>query len=148
MEAQWIGDRATLRSLLRQHPNWTNPHYAQAVGRSVSWVKQGKIRLSQTPADDGQGLLARSRAHHGSSHRWHPQVIQRLGEMREQPPEYLQRVPGTKALVTPCSVILSCRPSGCRSLARAVRSGNSYANTAISCPVSAVSANRLSHVTP
>ncbi len=27
------------------------------------------------------------------------QVIQRLGEMREQPPEHLQRVPGPKTLV-------------------------------------------------
>jgi hypothetical protein len=46
-----------------------------------------------------QVLLSHSRAHHAPYHRWDRQVIQRLGEMREHPPEHLQRVPGPKALV-------------------------------------------------
>jgi hypothetical protein len=40
MEAQWIHDRALLRSLMRQYPQWSNSQYAQATGRSVSWVKK------------------------------------------------------------------------------------------------------------
>jgi hypothetical protein len=99
MEAQWIRDRALLRSLMSQYPYWSNPQYAQATGRSVSWVKKWKVRLKQAPRDDMQVLLSRSRAHHAPYHRWDLPVIQRLGEMREQPPEHLQRVPGPKTLV-------------------------------------------------
>jgi hypothetical protein len=99
METQWICNRTSLRRLMRQHPHWTNPQFAQAVGRSVSWVKKWKVRLRQAPADDLQVLLSRSRAHHAPSHRWDLPVIQRLGEMREEPPEQLQRVPGPKTLL-------------------------------------------------
>jgi hypothetical protein len=99
METQWIHDRALLRSLMAQYPHWSNPQYAQATGRSVSWVKKWKRRLNQAPRDDMQVLLSHSRAHHAPYHRWDRQVIQRLGEMREQPPEHLQRVPGPKTLV-------------------------------------------------
>jgi transposase InsO family protein len=99
MEAQWIHDRAMLRSLMRQYPQWSNSQYAQATGRSVSWVKKWEKRLNQAPLDDMQVLLSHSRAHHAPYHRWDRQVIQRLGEMREHPPEHLQRVPGPKALV-------------------------------------------------
>jgi len=106
MEAQWICDRRSLRTLMRHHPHWTNPQYAQAIGRSVSWVKKWKIRLSQAPANDLQVLFSRSRAHHAPYPRWHPQVLHRLGEMREQPPEHLHRVPGHKALV----YYLQCDP--------------------------------------
>jgi hypothetical protein len=99
MEAQWIRDRALLRSLMCQYPYWSNPQYAQATGRSLSWVKTWKRRLKQAPRDDMQVLLSHSRAHHAPYHRWDLPVIQRLGEMREQPPEHLQRVPGPKTLV-------------------------------------------------
>jgi hypothetical protein len=42
MEEQWMVDRAHLRRLMQQHPDWANRHYADAVGRSESWVKSGK----------------------------------------------------------------------------------------------------------
>jgi hypothetical protein len=99
MEAQWIRDRALLRSLMSQYPQWSNPQDAQTTGRSVSWVKQWRVRLKQAPRDDMLVLLSRSRAHHAPSHRWDLPVIQRLGEMRQQPPEHLQRVPGPRTLV-------------------------------------------------
>ena len=34
MEAEWIADRATLRSLAREHPEWTQQDLANALGRS------------------------------------------------------------------------------------------------------------------
>jgi len=76
MEAQWICDRAALRTLLRQSPQWSNAQYAQALGRSVSWVKKWKKRLRLAPAEDMEVLLSRSRAHHSPYPRWHPQVLQ------------------------------------------------------------------------
>jgi transposase InsO family protein len=84
---------------MRQYPQWSTSQYAQATGRSVSWDKKWEKRLNQAPLDAMQVLLSHSRAHHAPYHRWDRQVIQRLGEMREHPPEHLQRVPGPKALV-------------------------------------------------
>jgi hypothetical protein len=37
MEAQWIAERAALRCLSRQHPQWTQQELATCLGRSVSW---------------------------------------------------------------------------------------------------------------
>jgi hypothetical protein len=34
MEAQWIADRAALRCLARQHPDWTHEELAVCIGRS------------------------------------------------------------------------------------------------------------------
>ena len=35
MEVEWIADRATLRSLAREHPEWTQQDLAEAVGRAL-----------------------------------------------------------------------------------------------------------------
>ncbi|HLZ57881.1 MAG TPA: hypothetical protein VKR06_13145 [Ktedonosporobacter sp.] len=39
MEAQWICDRAALRTLIQQHPDWGTAELAIATGRSTSWGK-------------------------------------------------------------------------------------------------------------
>jgi transposase InsO family protein len=98
MEAQLVCDRSLLRDLMKKHPEWTNNQYAHVTGYSVGWVKKWKMRLGQAPADDMQILFSRSRAHHAPYHRWSREVITRLGEMREHPPEGLRRIPGPKAL--------------------------------------------------
>jgi hypothetical protein len=134
MEAQWIRDRALLRSLMTQSPQWSHPQYAQAAERSLSWVKTWKVRLKQAPRDDMQVLLSRSRAHHAPYHRWDLPVIQRLGEMREQPPEHLQRVPGPKTLVYFLrAVSLPARTRRRGAALESHRLARSYGNTAPSC---------------
>jgi hypothetical protein len=35
MEVEWIADRATLHSLAREHPEWTQQDLADALGRSL-----------------------------------------------------------------------------------------------------------------
>ena len=35
MEVEWIADRATLRSLAREHPEWSQQDRASAVGRAL-----------------------------------------------------------------------------------------------------------------
>src|SRR5215831_13719177 len=52
MEVEWIADRATLRSLAREHPEWTQQDLADAVGRSLSWIKKWLKRLREAPPDD------------------------------------------------------------------------------------------------
>src|ERR1041385_3520679 len=44
---EWMRDRARLRNLLTQHPDWRQQDYAQAVGRSISWVKKWRKRLRE-----------------------------------------------------------------------------------------------------
>ncbi len=58
VEVEWIADRATLRSLAHEHPEWTQRDLADAVGRSLSWVKKWLKRLREAPPDDLQVLLS------------------------------------------------------------------------------------------
>jgi hypothetical protein len=99
MEAQWIADRAALRCLLRQHPDWTQEELAVCPGRSPSFVKKWLKRLREAPPDDLAVLHSRSCARKTPPQSVHPRIIQRILEMRETPPEGLQRVPGPKALL-------------------------------------------------
>src|SRR5215469_7312951 len=99
MEVEWIADRATLRSLAREHPEWTHQDLADAVGRSLSWVKKWLKRLRQAPLDDLQVLLSHPRAHHAPYPQVHPRIIQRIVEIREHPPENLHRTPGPRAIL-------------------------------------------------
>jgi transcriptional regulator with XRE-family HTH domain len=99
METEWIADRATLRSLAREHPEWTQQELANALGRSVSWIKKWLKRLREAPSDDVQVLLSHSRAHRTPYPHVHPCIIQRIAQIREQPPENLQRTPGPRAIL-------------------------------------------------
>src|SRR5438067_6937293 len=49
---EWIADRALLRRLLHDHPEWTQPQLAAAVGRSLGFVKKWVKRLRQAPQGD------------------------------------------------------------------------------------------------
>lgn len=64
MESEWELDRMRLFQLRRAHPDWTLPRLAQALGRSLSWVKKWLKRFREA----GQATLAmfkgRSRAPH------------------------------------------------------------------------------------
>jgi hypothetical protein len=99
MEAHWLADRTTLRTLLQTHPQWTTRDFAAAIGRSRGWVKKWRRRLRAAPPDDATILHSRSRA------RKHPpppldmRVIDRILEIRDQPPANLHRIPGPKAIL-------------------------------------------------
>ena len=99
MEAVYYAVRGNLRRLLRLHPTWTRAQLAQATGMSLSWVSKWKRRLANAPADDEQVLRSLSRAPHHPPPRLDPLVVDRLLEMRDQPPEGLGRTPGPKALL-------------------------------------------------
>lgn len=99
MEAQWIADRAALRCLARQHPDWTHEELAACLGRSRRFVKKWLKRFREVTPDDLTVLHARSYASIPPPPTIHPRIIERIVEMRESPPEHLQRVPGPKALL-------------------------------------------------
>jgi Integrase core domain len=99
MEDQYYADRATLRHLLRTHPEWTQKEMAASIGRSVAWVKKWAQRLRAAPPDDTSVLWSRSRARHHPPPRVAPAVVERILEIRDQPPEGLRRTPGPKAIL-------------------------------------------------
>ncbi len=92
-------DRALLRDLLQKTPQASPRELAQATGRSISWVKKWRKRLTKGDPHDPSVLCSRSRAHHASYFRWDERVIRRIVEMRFAPPENLKRVPGPRALL-------------------------------------------------
>src|SRR6266581_2130750 len=99
MEAVYYAARANLRRLMRLYPQWTQPQYAQAVGMSRGWVKKWKKRLQEAEPEDEQVLYSRSRARTQPPERISQSVIDRILQMRDEPPEGLRRTPGPKALL-------------------------------------------------
>ncbi len=99
MEAVYYAARANLRRLMRLHPQWTHQQYAQVVGMSRGWVKKWKKRLQEAEPADEQVLHSRSRARKQPPERISQAVIERIIQMRTEPPEGLRRTPGPKALL-------------------------------------------------
>jgi transcriptional regulator with XRE-family HTH domain len=100
-EADLVAKRATLRWLVQQHPEWTQQDLADALKMSRSWVSKWLRRLRQADPADVLALHSRSRARHTLpfSIASQPAVVQRILQMRMEPPENLQRVPGSEALL-------------------------------------------------
>jgi hypothetical protein len=98
MEEQYYADRSHLRTLLRTEPTWSNHAYAEAVGRSLSWVKKWKKRLREADPADEQVLVSQSRRAQHRRAPIHPVVVKRLLELRDELPATLGRVAGPKTL--------------------------------------------------
>jgi hypothetical protein len=98
-EAQLVADRAHLRKLLRAYPAWPYQEYADQIGRSYDWVKKWVKRLLAAPPDDEAVLWSRSSARKHPPAPLHPAVIERILDIRDHPPEHLQRTPGPKAIL-------------------------------------------------
>lgn len=99
MEVVYYAARANLRRLLSQYPSWTHKQYAQAVGMSLGWVKKWSKRLREASPDDETVLQGQSRARKHPPERLSERVVERILELRDQPPEGLGRTPGPKALL-------------------------------------------------
>jgi Integrase core domain len=99
MEAEWSADRANLRLVLRDHPEWSVPQLAQQIGRSVSWVKKWRQRLREASPDDETVLHSRSRARKHPPPRVSLLAIERTLAIRDEPPANLRRVPGPEAIL-------------------------------------------------
>ena len=57
MESQWIVDRARLRRLHQQHPQWKQKRLAQQLGYSSTWVKKWLKRFAEAALDDDSGVI-------------------------------------------------------------------------------------------
>jgi transposase InsO family protein len=100
-EADLVAKRAALRWLAQQHPQWTHQDLADALDMSCSWVSKWLRRIRQADPADVMALHSRSRARHTppASIASQPAVVQRILEIRVEPPENLQRVPGSEAIL-------------------------------------------------
>jgi len=92
MEEQWQVDRARLRRLCQQHPDWSQRQVAQETKRSLSWVKKWRKRLAEVDPDDHAVLKSRSRRPKKVRASIEVMVIERILAIRDNPP--LNRVPG------------------------------------------------------
>ncbi len=92
MEAVYYAARGNLRRLLQLHPTWTRAQLAQATGMSLGWVNKWKKRLASALPTDEQVLHGLSRALHHPHPRLDERVVDRLLEMRDEPPEGLGRI--------------------------------------------------------
>jgi hypothetical protein len=99
MEAEWFAERAALRCLARQHPNWTQAELEATLGRSRAWVAKWLARLKTAAPNDVTVLQARSCARHTPPPSTPQAVVERILALRDEPPEHLRRVPGPRALL-------------------------------------------------
>jgi len=60
MDAQLMVDRRRLHTLLDTRPDWKLQDFADALGRSLSWVKKWVKRLRQATPDDQRVFADRS----------------------------------------------------------------------------------------
>jgi transcriptional regulator with XRE-family HTH domain len=99
MQALYYAARGNVRWLLRLHPEWSQSQLAHALHLSRSWVSKWSNRLQSAPPDDEQVLHGLARAPKHPPEPLDAQVIDRILEIRDQPPEGLGRTPGPKAIL-------------------------------------------------
>src|SRR2546426_995816 len=97
---QWIADRALLQRSLHDHPEWTQPQLAAALGRSLGFVKKWVKRLRQAPPRDMSVLFGLPRGRQTPYPQTDAQVEERILAIGDEPPENLKRVPGPKAILS------------------------------------------------
>jgi hypothetical protein len=94
MEETWIAKRGQLRQLLIDKPNWTNQMYADALGMSVSWVKDWKRVFRVADPNDDSIPLGRTRHRRTAFDSYDLEVIEAVLNIRDHPPAYCPRTPG------------------------------------------------------
>lgn len=99
-EAMLIRDRAELWRLSQEHPEWTKPQFAEALERSLSWVKKWLERFKEDPPEQHPEIFfGRSRAPKNPVRKITDEIRQRILDIRDNPPENLRRIPGPKAIL-------------------------------------------------
>jgi hypothetical protein len=99
MEEQWMMDRAKLRQLMHDHPGWSTKDYVETLGRSRKWVQKWKQRLQAAEPDNDAVLYSQSRARKIRPEPYHPAVIERILQLRDEPPEAVPRRLGATTIL-------------------------------------------------
>lgn len=99
MEEIWLVKRQALRELLRENRHRPYQELVEATGGSLAWVKKWVPRLRQDLNDDP---LLQRRCRHPESPACPcrtTQVVERILEIRDYPPEGLRRTPGPRTIL-------------------------------------------------
>ena len=99
METEWLLDRAQLRELHQEHPDWGARKLKRLSQRSLTWVKKWLRRLRAADPDDETVLHSQSRARKTSPRKVCQEVVDRILSIRDEPPKNLGRTPGPKAIL-------------------------------------------------
>jgi hypothetical protein len=94
MEEQWVVDRCKLRAAWLEHPEWSKRQLAEEVRHSKSWVKKWLKRIRKSSLEDQEVLKGYSRARKRPPPEIAAEVVTRILEIRDNPPEKLGRTPG------------------------------------------------------
>lgn len=94
MEEHWIAQRSHLRQLLQTYPHWTTQMYADAVGMSVSWVKDWKRTFKEAEPHDESVVQGRPRYRRTPFDSYDEDVIEAILDIRDNPPPYCSQSPG------------------------------------------------------
>jgi hypothetical protein len=106
-ETQWQTDRANLRRLHAERPDWSKSQLAQALSRSPSWVKKWLKRFKLAAAEPHPDPDPKKVLYSRASVRKnplpptppHPLIVERIVAIRNQPPQGLHRTPGPKTIL-------------------------------------------------
>jgi len=98
-ETQRQADRANLRYSHQVHPEWTKAQLAQAMGRSIHWVKKWLKIFKKAPTEDKAVVQSLPRTRKQPLPPPNPLIVARILLFRHNPPDNLKRTPGPKALL-------------------------------------------------
>ncbi len=99
MDEEWVVDRGHLRAVWLEHPKWSKRRLAEAVGRSKSWVKKWLKRIRSSRLEDCEVLNGQSRARKRPVPEWAEEVVSRILDIRDHPPQPWGRTPGPRTIL-------------------------------------------------
>jgi len=99
MESEWELDRIRLFQVRRAHPEWTLPHLAQALQRSLSWVKKWLRRFREAGQVTLETFKSQSRAPHHRSRQVVAVVRDTILSLRDELKAVYGRVVGPKPIL-------------------------------------------------
>jgi hypothetical protein len=99
MEREWELDRLRLFQLRRAHPDWTLPHLAHALQRSLSWVKKWLKRFREADQPHLEMFRSRSRAPHHRTQQLTAAVRDAILSLRDDLKAVYGRVVGAKTIL-------------------------------------------------
>ena len=99
MESEWELDRIRLYQLRRAHPDWTLPHLAQALQRSLSWVKKWLKRFREAGQVRLETFKSQSRAPHHRPRQVVAVVRDTILSLRDELKAVYGRVVGPKPIL-------------------------------------------------
>ncbi|MCP4486036.1 MAG: sigma-70 family RNA polymerase sigma factor [Gammaproteobacteria bacterium] len=98
MENVWFQARITLNYLKEEHPDWTYQQFAEITGMSYGWVRKWYNRLEEK-GNDPERFKSESRAPQNTQVKVEQKVVEKILEIRDCPPDGLNRTPGPLTII-------------------------------------------------